>query len=61
MDSVLDYPTWYQTVSAFSSTSGSISALAAVHDQMLSAVKDVSLLGSFLDNHDRAQAIALSA
>ncbi|KAI0753794.1 glycoside hydrolase superfamily [Fomes fomentarius] len=54
LDSVLDYPTWFSLVSAFQSTSGNLSALAATVAASQSAYKGGELLtGSFLDNHDQ--------
>ena len=54
LDSVLDYPTWFSLVSAFQSTSGNMSALAATVQESQAAYKGGEMLqGSFLDNHDQ--------
>ncbi|KAK4197732.1 family 13 putative glycoside hydrolase [Triangularia verruculosa] len=52
MDGVLDYPSYYYILRAFQSTSGSISALVAGLNTVKGAAKDLSLWGSFLENHD---------
>ncbi|KAK4673514.1 hypothetical protein QC763_112690 [Podospora pseudopauciseta] len=52
MDGVLDYPSYYYILRAFQSTSGSISALVAGLDTIKGVAKDLSLWGSFLENHD---------
>ncbi|KAF2496974.1 alpha-amylase [Lophium mytilinum] len=52
MDSVLNYPMYYPLLSAFESTSGSISDLVNQLNTMKSTCKDTTLLGSFSENHD---------
>ncbi|KAK3984299.1 glycoside hydrolase superfamily [Cladorrhinum sp. PSN332] len=55
MDGVLDYPSYYWMLRAFQSTSGSISALVEGMNTLKGAAKDLSLYGSFLENHDVAR------
>lgn len=43
---------YYYILRAFQSTSGSISALVAGLDTIKGVAKDLSLWGSFLENHD---------
>ncbi|KAK3397706.1 alpha-amylase A precursor [Sordaria brevicollis] len=52
---LLDYASYYWTVNAFQSTSGSISALANGINTLKAAAIDLSLYGSFLENHDQAR------
>ncbi|KAK5117010.1 hypothetical protein LTR62_006731 [Meristemomyces frigidus] len=52
MDGVLNYPTYFPLISAFSSSSGSMSALANMINAVKSDCKDTGLLGSFSENHD---------
>ena len=47
-----NYPTYYPLIEAFNTTSGNLSALAAMIRSVQSSFSDVSLLGTFLDNHD---------
>ncbi|KAF2166522.1 glycoside hydrolase family 13 protein [Zasmidium cellare ATCC 36951] len=49
---ILNYGTYYWITQAFQSTSGSISNLVNGINQMKSTCKDVTVLGSFLENHD---------
>lgn len=49
---ILNYATYYWITQAFQSTSGSISNLVNGINQMKSTCTDVTLLGSFLENHD---------
>ncbi|KAK4188342.1 family 13 putative glycoside hydrolase [Podospora australis] len=51
-DGVLDYPGYYWILRAFSSTSGSISELVTGLNTLKGVAKDLSLYGSFLENHD---------
>ena len=44
---------YFPLISAFQSTSGDMSALAASITQVKSSCKDTTLLGSFSENHDR--------
>lgn len=52
LDGVLNYPLYYPLVAAFSSTSGSMSALADMVNTIKSSAKDSTLLGTFMENHD---------
>ena len=53
IDGVLDYPTWYPLVSAFTNSSGNITDLATkVWDAQARYRTGEFLVGSFLDNHD---------
>ncbi|KAG9602650.1 alpha-amylase, partial [Aureobasidium melanogenum] len=52
LSGVMNYPMYYNITSAFASTSGDISALEQCINTMKSTCKDVTLLGSFLENHD---------
>ena len=49
---VMNYPTYYTITHAFQSTSGDIGSLVNGINQMKSTCSDVTLLGSFLENHD---------
>ena len=53
MSSVLNYPLYYQLGYAFQTVGANLKPLAEIHDQMQTAMKDVTLLGTFLDNHDQ--------
>ncbi|KAL1969253.1 hypothetical protein VTN77DRAFT_9445 [Rasamsonia byssochlamydoides] len=52
LDGVLNYPTYYQILAAFQSTSGSISALFNMINDVKADCKDSTLLGTFVENHD---------
>ncbi|PSK58668.1 Alpha-amylase A type-3 [Elsinoe australis] len=52
LPSILNFPSYYAATSAFSSTSGSISALASHIPQMQATCADVTVLGHFSENHD---------
>ncbi|KAL2835119.1 glycoside hydrolase superfamily [Aspergillus cavernicola] len=52
LDGVLNYLIYYPLLDAFSSTSGSISALYEMIGTVNSACADSTLLGNFIDNHD---------
>ncbi|KAK3362804.1 glycoside hydrolase superfamily [Lasiosphaeria hispida] len=52
MDGVLDYPSYYWVLRAFQSTSGSVSELVNGLAKLKSNALDLSLFGSFLENHD---------
>ncbi|KAK9352807.1 alpha-amylase [Lipomyces doorenjongii] len=52
LDGVLNYPVYYPVVSAFESTSGSISTLVNMINTLKSGCPDTTLLGSFMENHD---------
>ncbi|TFK38764.1 glycoside hydrolase family 13 protein [Crucibulum laeve] len=54
IDSVLDYPNWYQLIEAFGTTSGNLSALTSMATQAQKAYGDSAFVaGSFLENHDQ--------
>ena len=56
MDNVLDYPSWYPLIRAFTNTSGSLSELASTYTTTQSAFKNgLFTAGSFLENHDQAR------
>ena len=57
----MNYPMYYNITSAFASTSGSIAALATGIETMKSTCKDVTLLGSFLENHDNPRFASLTS
>ncbi|KAK5123434.1 hypothetical protein LTR08_006449 [Meristemomyces frigidus] len=57
---VLNYGTYFPLVSAFSSTTGSISNLASVIGTVKSSCKDTSLLGTFSENHDQPRFASLT-
>ena len=57
----MNYPMYYNMTSAFASTSGSIAALATGIETMKSTCKDVTLLGSFLENHDNPRFASLTS
>lgn len=61
MSGVLNYPVWYWTTQAFASTAGSISTLVNGINTMKSTCNDVTLLGSFLENHDQPRFPSLTA
>jgi hypothetical protein len=52
---VFNYPVYFPLINAFKSTSGSISDLAQKIGDTRSACHDISLLGSFSENHDNAR------
>ncbi|KAK4235791.1 hypothetical protein C8A03DRAFT_46130 [Achaetomium macrosporum] len=55
LDGLLDYPSYYWMLRAFQSTSGSISELVSGLNTLRGAASDLSLYGSFLENHDVAR------
>jgi alpha-amylase len=57
----MNYPMYYNITSTFASTSGSISALSQGISTMKSTCKDVTLLGSFLENHDNPRFASLTS
>ncbi|KEQ76988.1 putative alpha-amylase [Aureobasidium namibiae CBS 147.97] len=61
LSGVMNYPMYYNITSAFASTSGSIAALATGIETMKSTCKDVTLLGSFLENHDNPRFASLTS
>ncbi|KAK5120650.1 hypothetical protein LTR85_006008 [Meristemomyces frigidus] len=57
---VLNYGTYFPLVSAFSSTSGSISDLSNAINTVKGACADTSLLGTFSENHDQPRFASLT-
>jgi alpha-amylase len=57
----MNYPMYYNITSAFASTSGSMAALSQGVETMKSTCKDVTLLGSFLENHDNVRFASLTS
>ncbi|POS80839.1 glycosylhydrolase family 13-2 [Diaporthe helianthi] len=55
LSGLVNYPAFYWITRAFSSTSGSISDLANGINTMKDQAADLSLYGSFLENHDNAR------
>ncbi|KAH9921835.1 glycoside hydrolase family 13 protein [Amylocystis lapponica] len=54
LNSVLDYPTYFPLVSAFQTTGGNMSGLAAAVQQAQATYKNGEFMtGSFLENHDQ--------
>jgi alpha-amylase len=49
---LFNYPVYFPLINAFKSTSGNMSDLASHIDQTKDACNDISLLGSFSENHD---------
>jgi len=50
---ILNYATYFPLVAAFSSTSGSMSNLASMINTVKGSCSDMSVLGSFSENHDQ--------
>jgi alpha-amylase len=55
LSGLFNYPVYFPLINAFKSTSGSMAALSEGIDKMAVACKDISLLGSFSENHDNAR------
>lgn len=55
LSGLFNYPVYFPLINAFKSTSGSMAALSESIDKMAVACKDISLLGSFSENHDNAR------
>jgi len=53
LDGILDYPNYYALTSAFSSPSGSLSALITSVNASQKSYSTPSVVGSFLENHDQ--------
>lgn len=49
---ILNFPNYFNATAAFRSTNGSMSALAASIENMQALCADVTVLGSFTENHD---------
>jgi hypothetical protein len=52
LSGVFNYPVYFPLINAFKSTTGSMSDLASKIGQTKGSCKDISLLGSFSENHD---------
>ncbi|KAL4803699.1 glycoside hydrolase superfamily [Aspergillus unguis] len=52
IDGVFNYPIYYPLLRAFQSTSGSLSELADMIENVKYTCNDTTLLGSFIENHD---------
>ncbi|KAK3337361.1 glycoside hydrolase superfamily [Cercophora scortea] len=61
LDGVEDYASYYWITRAFQSTSGSISSLVSGMNTLKSTARDLSLYGSFLENHDQARFASLTS
>lgn len=61
LSGLVNYPAFYWITRAFQSTSGSISDLANGINTMKSQATDLSLYGSFLENHDNARFPSLTS
>ncbi|GKT42259.1 alpha-amylase 2 [Colletotrichum spaethianum] len=55
MSGVMNYPVYYWVTQAFQSTTGSIWNLANGVKQLAELARDLTLYGSFLENHDQAR------
>lgn len=60
MSGVFNYPVYFPLINAFKSTSGSISDLADKIEETKNTCNDISLLGSFSENHDNPRFPALN-
>ncbi|KAF2726302.1 glycoside hydrolase family 13 protein [Polychaeton citri CBS 116435] len=58
---VFNYASYFTLISAFQSTSGSISDLVSTMDSTASDCGDMSLLGTFSENHDQPRFAALNS
>jgi len=61
MDGVLNYLTYFPLTRAFQSTSGSISDLASMVEQVKDECADSTLLGSFTENQDNPRFASLTS
>ncbi|KAK3945256.1 glycoside hydrolase family 13 protein [Diplogelasinospora grovesii] len=61
LDGLLDYPSYYWITQAFQSTSGSISNLVSGINTLKADALNLSLYGSFLENHDQARFASLTS
>jgi alpha-amylase len=52
LDGILNYPLYFPLIQAFNSTKGSISGLADQISNMQTSCRDITLLGTFSENHD---------
>ncbi|KAM0697646.1 hypothetical protein Q7P36_002500 [Cladosporium allicinum] len=52
---LFNYPVYFPLINAFKSTSGSMAKLSESIDKNSVSCKDISLLGSFSENHDNAR------
>lgn len=54
MDAVLDYPTWFELVPAFTSPEGDLDALKNIVQQSQNEYTSGAFMtGAFLENHDQ--------
>ncbi|KKY20800.1 hypothetical protein UCRPC4_g04072 [Phaeomoniella chlamydospora] len=53
LDGIINYPLYFSLISAFESTSGSMTDLASVYTTLKSSCADTTLMAPFLENHDR--------
>ncbi|KAI5210720.1 putative alpha-amylase [Aureobasidium subglaciale] len=58
---LMNYPMYYNITSAFSSTNGDIKELERGVNTMKSTCNDVTLLGSFIENHDNPRFPSLTS
>ncbi|KAF2168578.1 glycoside hydrolase family 13 protein [Zasmidium cellare ATCC 36951] len=58
---LMNYPAYFWITQAFKSTSGNMTTLATGINTLKSTCKDVTLLGSFLENHDNPRFPALTS
>ncbi|KAK0618605.1 glycoside hydrolase superfamily [Bombardia bombarda] len=61
IEGLVDYPSYYWITRAFQSTSGSISSLVSGLQSLKNVAIDLSLYGSFLENHDQARFPSLTS
>jgi alpha-amylase len=57
---VLNYGTYFPLINAFRSTSGDMTALVNIVNQVKSSCQDSTLLGSFSENHDQPRFASLN-
>jgi alpha-amylase len=55
LSGLFNYPVYFPLINAFKSTSGDMAKLSESIDKTAVACKDISLLGSFSENHDNAR------
>jgi alpha-amylase len=55
LSGLFNYPVYFPLINAFKSTSGSMAKLSEEIDKTAASCKDISLLGSFSENHDNAR------
>ena len=52
LDSILNYPLFFSLTAAFQSSTSDMAALVSTLSSIRSSCKDLTLLGSFVENHD---------